>query len=261
MPARFPSDGTAEAVVVNLTGVAGTAPTYLSLFPTNASGQCTYTGTHAPPFSTLNLAAGAVEANRVMVALGPATTGGPLTSLCVYNAAGAINVLLDAGGWFGRGAAAPGSQYQGIAPTRICDTRTGSGLPCAGHALGTGGVDLVVVAGLAGIPAAGGAGTAVAVIANLTAIAPTAPTFLALYPANLAKHPNASDVNVIPGQVLPNLVVVQLAPSGNAGRRGPLQRGRDHQRGHRYRGLVPVGIPPRGGWRRHGQANSIVSTM
>ena len=203
-----PSDGSAAAVVVNLTGVAGTALTYLSLFPTNASGQCTYTGTHAPPFSTLNLSAGAVEANRVMVALGPATTGGHLTSLCVYNAAGTINVLLDAGGWFGSNTAAVGSQYQGIAPTRICDTRTGSGLPCAGHTLGTGGVDLVAVAGLAGIPAVGGATTAVAVIANLTAIAPTASTFLALYPANLTKHPNASDINVGPGQVLPNLVVV-----------------------------------------------------
>ncbi len=213
----LPSDGTAAAVVVNLTGVAGTAPTYLSLFPTNSSGQCSFTGTHAPPFSTLNLAAGAVEANRVLVALGPATTGGPLTSLCVYNAAGTINVLLDAGGWFGSPTAPAGSQYQGIAPTRICDTRTGSGLPCAGHALGTGGVDLVVVAGMAGIPAVGGSSTAVAVIANLTAIAPTTSTFLALYPANLSKHPNASDINVGPGQVLPNLVVVQLAPSGNAG--------------------------------------------
>jgi len=215
--AAVPNDGSAAAVVVNLTGVAGTALTYLSLFPTNASGQCTYTGTHAPPFSTLNLSAGAVEANRVMVALGPATTGGPLTSLCVYNAAGSINVLLDAGGWFGSATAAVGSQYQGIAPTRICDTRTGSGLPCAGHTLGTGGVDLVVVAGMAGIPAVGGGSTAVAVIANLTAIAPTASTFLALYPANLAKHPNASDINVGPGQVLPNLVVVQLAPTGSAG--------------------------------------------
>ena len=34
----LPSDGTAEAAVVNLTGVAGSASTYLSLFPTNSSG-------------------------------------------------------------------------------------------------------------------------------------------------------------------------------------------------------------------------------
>ena len=37
-PVGLPSDGTAGAVVVNLTGVAGTASTYLSLFPTRVEG-------------------------------------------------------------------------------------------------------------------------------------------------------------------------------------------------------------------------------
>ncbi len=37
---QIPSDGTAGSVVVNLTGVAGSASTYLSLFPTNSSGGC-----------------------------------------------------------------------------------------------------------------------------------------------------------------------------------------------------------------------------
>jgi hypothetical protein len=212
----IPGNGAAAAAVVNLTGVAGNALTFLSLFPTNSSGQCTYTGTHAPPFSTLNLTPGVVEANRVMVALGPGTLGGPSTSLCVYNAAGTINVLIDAGGWFGSATASAGSQYQGIAPTRICDTRVGSGLPCAGHTLGTGGIDLVQVAGLAGMPVAGSSPSAVAVIANLTAIAPSQSTYLVMYPANIG-HPNASDINVTPGEVLPNLTVVQLDPVAGAG--------------------------------------------
>ena len=68
----IPNDGTAGSAVLNLTGVGGTAATFLSVFPTNTSGGCTFPGT-----SNLNLAAGAVEANRVMVKLGPATTGGP----------------------------------------------------------------------------------------------------------------------------------------------------------------------------------------
>ena len=123
---QIPSDGTAGSVVVNLTGVAGSASTYLSLFPTNSSGGCQYTGSHAPSFSTINLPAGAVQANRVMVQLGPAFTGGPDTSLCVYNSAGTINVLIDANGWYGSSTATAspaGYQYQGIEPTRICDTR------------------------------------------------------------------------------------------------------------------------------------------
>jgi len=54
------------------------------------------------------------------------------------------------------------------------------------------------------------------VIANLTAIAPTAATYLTIYPANLGTHPLASDINDNPGQVLPNLTVVQLDPNTGA---------------------------------------------
>ena len=56
----------------------------------------------------------------------------------------------------------------------------------------------------------------VAVIANLTAVAPTATTFLTLYPANLTGRPQASDLNLNAGVVLPNLAVVQLDTTGDA---------------------------------------------
>ena len=211
----IPGDGTAQAAVLNLTGVAGTSPTFLSVFPTNASGACTYVGTHAPPFSTLNLAAGAVVANRVMVALGPSAPGGNATSVCVYNAAGTINVILDANGWFGDASAVAGSQYQAIGPSRICDTRPGSHLPCAGQTLGAGTIRTVVVAGVGGVPPASAGTPAVAVIANLTGILSTQPTYLVLYPANLS-HPHASDLNLAANQVLPNLAVVQLDTTADA---------------------------------------------
>jgi hypothetical protein len=203
----------ASAAVLNLTGVAGSASTFLSVYPTTATGTC---GTTAPAFSTLNLVTGEVEANRVMVALGPAASGGPDNSVCVYNAAGNINVILDANGWFGSGSAAAGDQYQPIGPSRICDTRTGSGLPCAGETLGSGGIDHVVVAGEGGVPASGASHPALAVIANLTAIAPSAATYLTLYPANLTKTPGVSDLNVNPGEVLPNLAVVQIDTTGDS---------------------------------------------
>jgi len=203
--AGIPGDGSA---VLNVTGVAGTAATYLSVFPTTTGGSCTYNASQPPPFSTLNLVGGAVQANRVMVQLGPTSPGGASTSVCVYNAAGTINVILDANGWFGSGTAAVGAQYQAIGPSRICDTRPGSGLPCSGRTLGSGGIDLVVVAGVGGVPT--GSPAVQAVIANLTAIAPTKATYLTLYPANLSKPPLASDINVNASVVLPNLAVVQL---------------------------------------------------
>jgi IPT/TIG domain len=201
----IPSNGTAAAVVVNLTGVAGSSSTYLTLSPTNSSGQCPYSGSNAPKFSTINLTTGLVAANRVMIALGPSSPGGSDTSLCVYNALGSINVLVDAGGWFGSSTAAAGAQYQAIQPTRICDTRVG-GTGCLGHSIAAKGAALITVAGQGSVPAGA---TAVAIIANLTAIAPSAATYLTMYPANVAL-PVASDINLSAGEVLPNLTVVQI---------------------------------------------------
>jgi hypothetical protein len=212
----IPSNGSAAAAVLNITGVAGSALTYLSVFPTTSTGTCAFGGRTAPTFSTLNLTAGTLEANRVMVGLGPSSPGGNDTSVCVYNAAGRINVVLDANGWFGGPTAGAGDQYQAIGPSRICDTRTSSGHPCAGEALGTKGVDLIAVAGVGGVPATGASNPPLAIIANLTAISPSQGTYLTMYPANLSTNPLASDINVNPGEVLPNLVVVQLDPNAGA---------------------------------------------
>ena len=203
----IPSDGTAEAAVVNLTGVAGSASTYLSLFPTDLNGHCNPTGT-----STINLLPGVVRANRAMVELGPTSTGGPDDALCVYNAAGTINVLVDANGWYGSSTAAAsptGYQYQALVPTRICDTRVAS-TSCATGAIGAGALQrLITVAGHAGVPTFATL-PVVAIIANLTAIVPTAATYLTLFPANQTGPGSVSDLNLLAGAVLPNLVVVEV---------------------------------------------------
>jgi len=201
--------GGAEAAVLNLTGVAGTAATYLSVYPPTGTGAC-----GSPGVSTLNLAAGQVQANRVVVALGPAMSGGADTSVCLYSAAGRINAVLDANGWFASPGGQAGDQYQPIGPSRICDTRSGSGDPCAGHPLGTRGVEAVQVASEGGVPAVGASSPPLAVFANLTAIAPPGATYLTLYPAGEATTPEASDVNVMPGEVLANLAAVELGGSG-----------------------------------------------
>jgi IPT/TIG domain len=199
----IPGNGTAAAAVLNLTGVLGTSGTYVSVYPTSTTGTCA-----GPPVSTLNLPANAVEANRVMVQLGRGPSG-PGTAVCVFSAAGKINVLLDVNGWFGTATATSGSQYQAIAPSRICDTRTVSA-GCATGAIGAGSslARLIHVTGHGGVP--GSAPVVQAVIANLTAVTPSQGTFLVAYPANLTAPPGASDLNLSAGAVLPNLVVVQL---------------------------------------------------
>lgn len=206
----IPDDGTAAAVVVNLTGVADSTFTYLTLFPP-VNGLCPYGPGHSPPSSTINLSAGAVQANRVMVALGPGTSGVPIDdAICVYNAQGSINVVIDANGWYGSSTASvAGYQFQALPPTRICDTRI-STTQCPEGAIGTAVSRLIPVAGDLDIPAFGGPTTVVAVVANLTAIAPTAMTVEILYPGNLTHRPTVSDLNVNAGEVLPNLAVVEI---------------------------------------------------
>ncbi len=205
-----PGDGTAAAVVVNLTGVAGSSFTALTLFPP-VNGLCPYrAGTSAPRFSTINLSAGAVQANRAMVALGPGTSGGPNDAICVYNALGVINVVIDANGWYGSSTATGGYQFQALPPTRICDTRVSTTSCLPAGAIGANVSHKIPVAGDQDIPAFASTTMVVAVIANLTAIAPTAKTVLIVYPANLPHAPTASDINVEAGVVLPNLAVVQV---------------------------------------------------
>jgi hypothetical protein len=72
------------AVVVHVTGVKPTAPTYLTAFAA---------GYPRPAGSTLNLGAGNTVSNTAIVPVGPA---GAVT---VYNHSGSLNVVLDVQGW------------------------------------------------------------------------------------------------------------------------------------------------------------------
>jgi hypothetical protein len=206
----IPSDGTAAAAVLNLTAVAGTANTFVTVFPTSTSGTCT----QAPSASTINVVAGAIEANRVFVKLGPGP-GGPNTAVCVLNSVGKINVLLDANGWFGTSSAIAGFQYQAIAPARICDTR-GSSVGCAAGVIGAGPTvaRIVHVAGEGGVPATTSGIIVQAVIANMTAVTPSTNTFMVAYAAGTTT--GASDLNLVAGATLPNLIVVQVSTTAGA---------------------------------------------
>ena len=79
----------------------------------------------APAASNLNPKPGGSLPNRVISKLGPHQ------DICVYNAGGSIEIIIDVNGWFGDGTEAarrhrPRSSTS-IPPTRICDTRSGRG--------------------------------------------------------------------------------------------------------------------------------------
>ncbi|HXZ99210.1 MAG TPA: G1 family glutamic endopeptidase [Candidatus Binatia bacterium] len=216
---QIPGDGTAEAAVLNLTAVQPSQGTFLSVAPTTTQGVCP---TGAPGFSNLNVVAGTILPNRVIVPLGPDAANGPDRDVCVFNSLGTVNVVVDLNGWFGTGSeTSPGARFYSIPPLRLCDTRgdagTGYVTECSGVNLTQGGAISVAVAGAYGLPAAEQMSTApVAMIANVTAVDGSTATYLTLYPSDFMR-PLASDLNVGPGQVVPNLAIVQLAAPGNNG--------------------------------------------
>jgi len=93
--------------------------------------------------------------------------------------------------------------FTGRAPTRVLDTRIGTGAPTA--KLGAGRTLTLTIPGL---PAG-----ATAVALNVTATNPTDPSYLSVYPGG-GPRPAASNLNYIPGQTIPNMVLVPLGPGG-----------------------------------------------
>ena len=201
--AGIPTDGSARAVVFNLTAVQGDSGTYLAAYPPDGTGACP-----APSTSNLNVAPGAILPNRVMVPIGP--SGSNQTTVCIFNAVGTMNFIIDVNGWFGSGADAPGALFYPATPQRICDTRGGTGNQCTGNSIAQHGT--LTLSGVG--TAAGDPLTPVAIVANTTAIQGTANTFLSLFPAGPAPNPLTSDLNPSAGQIIANLAIVSLGGGG-----------------------------------------------
>ena len=202
----IPANADAAAAVFNLTAVGGTAPTFLSVAPAGTNHTCPAS---APTFSNVNPAAGTALPNRVLSKLGPNQ------DVCIFSAAGSINVIVDVNGWFGSSTAPAGVLFYSIPPTRVCDTRVAScSVPPGPLGLTGNESDPVAIAGTSAVPADNLHSTApVAVVANVTGIAGTATTFFTLYPSDATK-PEASDLNPAVGQVIANLAIVQIATTG-----------------------------------------------
>jgi hypothetical protein len=103
-------------------------------------------------------------------------------------------------------AATAGSPYTAVTPTRILDTRNGTGAP-QGAVAANGRVVLTVVGH--GVPAG-----VTAVALNVTATQPTAPSGYVTVWADQAPRPQASNINFVRGQTVPNLVVAPVSAGG-----------------------------------------------
>jgi hypothetical protein len=180
----------AAAVAINVTAVAPSADTFLTVYPSTSG---------VPTTSNLNATAGQTLANVVLVELG--SDG----QVAIYNRFGAVDVAVDVLGWF------PIGGFSGPEPARYLDTRpaatTFDGSHAGGGSLTGGASRRVLIAGRGGVPA-----DAAAVVLNVTAVAPTHDTYLTVHPAGVAR-PTASNVNAAKGSTVANMVIVPLADS------------------------------------------------
>lgn len=189
-----PNDGY-TAAVLNVTGTDTFLPTFVTAYPSDLGGP--------PLASNLNLERNQTRPNLVMVKLGPDG------AVNLYNHSGAVNLIADLVGLYKAGGLRGSNNGRIIPtnPTRIVYTPSSVGPLAGGNAhvwdAGTQGA----AAGLANM----GPGENLGFIANFTATAGTNSTFLTAYPAN-ADRPNASNLNVLPREDIPNLAVVALSP-------------------------------------------------
>ncbi|HEU0131786.1 MAG TPA: MBG domain-containing protein [Mycobacteriales bacterium] len=183
----------AGAVVLNVTAVAPTTASYLTVWPADAP---------RPNASNLNPRAGVTAPNLVLARLG---AGGAVS---VFNAAGSTGLVADVVGWF-----PAGGSYVPLQPARLLDTRPGRAT-VDGVATGEGAVGgdvpyALPVTGRGGVPASGAA----AVVLNLTAVAPSATTVVTAWPFGTTR-PLASNLNPPAGVTTPGLVVVRVGDGG-----------------------------------------------
>ena len=194
-----PVPASATAVILNVTVVGATAPTYVTAYPS---------GTPAPAASNVNARPGETVPNLVTVPLG--ADG----AVVLRNDAGAVHLVADLAGYYTPDDAGVG--FASLDPSRVLDTRLGVGAARAKVGAGRF-VDLRVTGSL---PTTGGGTVAVpaqarAVVLNLTAVTPSLATAIRAYPTPAdAAVPTVSNLNPRAGQTVPNLVTLMVSPGG-----------------------------------------------
>jgi hypothetical protein len=190
----IPSSGvTAVSMNVTITNtVASDAGGYVSVYP------C---GTR-PNVSSLNFVSGKTIPNAVVTPL--SATG----TVCFY-VYGQADIIVDINGNFESGLG-----YSPISPNRVADTRAGVGgvaVQSVGDIAGNGTPLEVSIAGTSGIPLSG----VTAVSLNVTAIGISTSLYggyVTAYPCD--SRPNASNLNFVAGQVVPNAVIAPVSTRG-----------------------------------------------
>ncbi len=184
----------AVAVTANLTVTGATSAGYVAIGPSM---------TATPSTSTINLGRGQTLANGLTLRVAPDGTGS-----AVFRGSGGAtaHVILDVTGYYRAGDG--GATWYAMDPTRLLDTRAGSGL--AGRFKNKA-VRTVQIAGRGTIPP-----DAVAVTGNLTATGATGSGYVSIGPS-MTSRPGTSTLNAAKGTTIANNLTLLLAADGKAG--------------------------------------------
>ena len=188
-----PAPSSITAVVLNVTVTAPTAGGYITAYPDGKS---------RPTSSNLNFGAGETVPNLVTVEVG---ADGKVD---LYNgSAGNAHLLADVEGYYT--ATSAGSGFVPVSPTRLLDTRKGTGTNGSTTPVPATGTLNLKVEGNGPIPPTG----VTAVVLNVTVTRPTAGGYITVYPGG-SNRPAVSNLNFSAGETVPNLVIVPVGSDG-----------------------------------------------
>jgi len=188
---QVPAD--AKAVALNVTTTSVDGPGYATVWPH---------GEAMPATSSVNVSdAGEAAANAAVVPVGQ----GGMLDMSTFE--GAHLVVDLTGYWVPAGSTIDGRLHSVSTPTRVLDTRDGTGAKPGGAFAAGEQFDLQVTGGE--VPA-----TATAAVVTVTYTAPGAPGYLTLWPAGGAR-PTVSTTNPNgPGDIRSNLAIVKIGAGG-----------------------------------------------
>ena len=194
------------AVAVSITVVDPTKEGYLQVYPTGSTPGIS---------SVVNYAAGQTVPNLTVLTIG---AGGKITVKLVTPSNGTANVLIDVFGWFSTSDfATAGARLIPVAPGRIYDSRDAAFNPGTA-ALGQATTVKVAIRGADALnpnvtDIVPNNANVVGVVLNVTGIndqAGSSNTFVSVLPEDPSGQPSTSNLNLTPGQVKANLVIVPV---------------------------------------------------
>ncbi len=200
------------AVAVSITVVSPTAKGYLQVYPSGAT---------AGTSSVLNFQVGQTVPNLTVLTVG---AGGNVTAKLVTTTAGTADVLVDVFGWFSTSSfATSGARLIPVSPARLYDSRD-TVFAGAGQPLGQATTITIPIRGAdAQYPTitdiVPNSGDVVGVVLNVTGInnlATSSNTFISVLPETPKAAVTTSNLNLAPGQVKANLVIVPVTNADGA---------------------------------------------